>query len=198
MISKSRHPITFKPVLYHVDGMKAITVRRDVSVHGSYRRGHPAFASTSTSRRRLQHPVVVVVTGYPDAGARSPLGCVFKDMAAWTTLCQVLAASGLAAVGYTSARARSRHRCRTGLLRRTRGKPGYRRSQHWTVGDVRPCADCPRRTRATWRTGYSRRQYCRRGSHWTSLVRLSATPRNGTGLRCRERRSRPCPPACQP
>jgi hypothetical protein len=53
---------------------------------------------------RVQVPVVVLVTGYPDVGVPRPLGCAFKDMAMWTSLGRILAASGIAAIGYTSAR----------------------------------------------------------------------------------------------
>jgi hypothetical protein len=47
--------------------------------------------------------VVVLVTGYQDVGVPRRLGCAFKEMAMWSSLGRILAASGIALVGYTSA-----------------------------------------------------------------------------------------------
>jgi hypothetical protein len=98
-----RHPITFKPVTYRIPGMESVPVRRDVQ-YASGRSGpltfdiyHPPGAVSD------QHaPVVLLIIGYPDAGPRRPLGCAFKEMEMWISLAQLLAASGMTAVTYTS------------------------------------------------------------------------------------------------
>jgi acetyl esterase/lipase len=46
--------------------------------------------------------MVLIVTGYADAGVPTPLGCAFKDMAWAISLAQLIAASGMAAVAYTT------------------------------------------------------------------------------------------------
>jgi len=102
-MNADRHPITSKPVLYHVEGAESIAVHRDIQ-YGEHAAipltldlYEPALSSESA-------PIVVLVTGYPDVGVPQRLGCAFKDMAMWTSLGRILAACGIAAVGYTSAR----------------------------------------------------------------------------------------------
>jgi hypothetical protein len=103
MANNERHPVTFKRVLYHIDGMESVDVRRDLP----YARAGAetlAFDIYRPEAPAAPPPVVVLVTGYPDVGVPRRLGCAFKEMAMWTSLGQLLAASGLAAVGYTAAR----------------------------------------------------------------------------------------------
>jgi hypothetical protein len=102
MSGADRHPITFAPVRYAVEGMDAVVVRRDVA-YGSDAARSLTFDVYEPISRRDPAAVVVLVTGYPDVGVARRLGCAFKDMAMWTSLGRILAASGLAAVGYTSA-----------------------------------------------------------------------------------------------
>jgi hypothetical protein len=47
-------------------------------------------------------PVVVIVGGYRDVGVPLPLGCVFKEMEMSISLARLIAASGMAAVTYTT------------------------------------------------------------------------------------------------
>jgi hypothetical protein len=103
MANNERHPVTFKRVLYHIDGMDSVDVRRDIS-YVEAGADALAFDIYRPVLPAAPPPVVVLVTGYPDVGVPRRLGCAFKEMAMWTSLGQLLAASGLAVVGYTAAR----------------------------------------------------------------------------------------------
>ena len=46
--------------------------------------------------------MVVFVSGYPDVGVARPLGCALKEMAFTSSLAQLVAMAGLAAVAYTT------------------------------------------------------------------------------------------------
>jgi hypothetical protein len=83
--------------------MESVPIRRDVE-YSSANAGpltldvyHPRGAVTEHDA-----PVVVLVTGYPDVGVRRPLGCPFKEFEMFISLAQLLAASGMTAVAYTS------------------------------------------------------------------------------------------------
>lgn len=98
-----RHPIALKRIVYRAPGMDTIRVTRDVEYHQSdagpllmdvY---HPPVSGPENVA-----PVVMIVTGYRDTGVPRPLGCAFKDMEISISLGQLLAASGIAAVAYTT------------------------------------------------------------------------------------------------
>jgi hypothetical protein len=98
-----RHPITLKRIVYHVEGMERVPVSRDI-----------AYASTDEGPLTLDVyypsampagrgvPAVVLIAGYRDAGARSVLGCSFKEMEVVVSLAQLIAMSGMAAIAYTN------------------------------------------------------------------------------------------------
>lgn len=101
----SRHPLTLKRVVYHLEGMESVRVQRDVSyadgetggrVLDAYYPGPPASATRA--------PVVVFVTGFPDVGVSNPLGCRFKDMEMSRSLAKLVAVSGMTAVTYSARR----------------------------------------------------------------------------------------------
>lgn len=75
-----RHPITLQRVVYRLEGMETVPVQRNVEYRLSEAGAlamdiyHP-FPSASGTKV----PVVLLVTGYPDVGVSSPLGCTFKD-----------------------------------------------------------------------------------------------------------------------
>jgi hypothetical protein len=96
-----KHPITLKRMVYRIDGMEAVRIRRDMQYLSST--AGPLTLDVYLPQSSPQDPpVVVLVTGYPDVGVARPLGCAFKDMEVWISLGQLLAASGIAAIGYTT------------------------------------------------------------------------------------------------
>lgn len=101
MANAERHPITRRPVVYGIPGMESVQVRRDVQ-YASCDAGPLTLDLYLPSSRGERSPAVVLVTGYPDVGVARPLGCAFKEMAMWTSLAQLIAASGMAAISYTA------------------------------------------------------------------------------------------------
>jgi hypothetical protein len=101
MASTARNPITLKPIVWATTGMGRVHTHADIEYASS-----PVGALTLDIYRPPRTgdalPVVVLVTGYPDAGVRTPLGCAFKETAAVTSTARLLAASKLAAVAYTT------------------------------------------------------------------------------------------------
>jgi len=90
-----------KPVVYHIPGMDAVTIQRDVSYQTTasgpltfdlYR---PPAAKATTPL-----PAVIFVVGYSDLGAERMLGCKFKEMESYITWAKLVAASGLIAITY--------------------------------------------------------------------------------------------------
>jgi acetyl esterase/lipase len=61
-----------------------------------------AYYPTNTAAGPL--PAVILVTGFPDSGAKQRLGCHFKDMGAFVSWAQLIAASGCVAFTYVNAR----------------------------------------------------------------------------------------------
>src|SRR5688500_5467552 len=99
----ARHPITLKRIIRSVEGMERIEVTRNVPYHDELN------LDVYHSRRSADGPApaVVVVAGYPDVGVPMPLGCNFREMEFVVSLAQLIAASGIAAITYsTSAPAR--------------------------------------------------------------------------------------------
>ncbi len=90
-----------KPVVYHVPGMDAVTIQRDV-----------AYATSDAGRLTMdlyrppdwkantRLPAVVFVIGYSDLGAERMLGCKFKEMESYVTWAKLVAASGLIGITY--------------------------------------------------------------------------------------------------
>jgi hypothetical protein len=101
MNSNARHPITFKRVLYRVAGMESVRVRRDIP-YGTGEASPLTFDLYQPPAAADARPVVFLVTGYPDIGGPRPLGCAFKEMEMSMSMGQVLAASGVSAVAYTT------------------------------------------------------------------------------------------------
>jgi hypothetical protein len=101
---RQRHPITLKRFVYRLEEMEAAPVLRDVE----YRRGDEGPLTLDLYRpahpKAGGHPAVVIVGGYRDVGVPLPLGCVFKAMEMSISLAQLIAASGMAAITYTTSR----------------------------------------------------------------------------------------------
>ncbi|MCI0387802.1 MAG: alpha/beta hydrolase [Acidobacteria bacterium] len=98
-----RHEITNKRVVYQIQGMDAVTIRRD----GEYR-VTDAGAQTidlyypPDSKSGARTPAVVFVGGYPDPGFQKMVGCKLKEMESYISWGQLTAASGLVAGAYTT------------------------------------------------------------------------------------------------
>jgi hypothetical protein len=98
-----RHEITKKRVVYRAPAAHAAPIRRDVEY-----RATDAGALTMDiyhppdSKSEARIPAVIFVSGYPDPGAQKLLGCKFKEMESYISWGQLTAASGLAAITYTT------------------------------------------------------------------------------------------------
>ena len=98
-----RHDITKKRAVYQMPGEPAVTVLRDVEYRvtdGGALKMDIYYPPDSTSAARI--PAVIFVIGYPDPGAQKLFGCKFKEMECYVSWSRLTAASGLAAVTYTT------------------------------------------------------------------------------------------------
>jgi hypothetical protein len=97
-----RHPITLKTVRYTTPGVDAVTVQLDVA----YKAGDPALTldvySPPGGNGGAPVPAVVIVLGYPDVGVPHIFGCQFKEMGMSVSWARLMAASGMAAIVYTT------------------------------------------------------------------------------------------------
>jgi hypothetical protein len=95
--------IVKKTAVYRIPGMDAVTVRRDVIYKES---GTGELTLDIYSPPDLESgtrtPAVILVTGYPDAGFETMLGCRFKDMGSSVSWARLIAASGMTAITYTN------------------------------------------------------------------------------------------------
>ena len=100
-----KHSNALKQVVYEIPGMTMARVQRDVEYHRSTGHGLTFDLYRADARESPSPlPVVLFVAGVPDVGVRTPLGCCFKDMERMVSLAQLVSASGMAAVAYTSHR----------------------------------------------------------------------------------------------
>jgi acetyl esterase/lipase len=102
-MSDTRHPITLKKLIRHLERMEEAHVQSDVTFHTSAAGPlvmdiyYPADLAEGTVV-----PAVLIVAGYRDVGVPLTLGCRFKEMALVVSLAQLIAASGTAAIAYTT------------------------------------------------------------------------------------------------
>jgi hypothetical protein len=98
----ARHPMALKTVRYAAPGTDAVTVRADVP----YKDDDPELTLDVYIPPGLgggaPSPVVVIVSGYRDVGVTLRLGCQFKEMGMSVSWARLLAASGMAAITYTT------------------------------------------------------------------------------------------------
>jgi hypothetical protein len=98
-----RHEITKKRVVYQMPAEQGVIIRRDVEY-----RVIEAGALTMDiyhppdSKNGARIPAVVFVSGYPDPGVQKRVGCKGKEMESYISWGQLTAASGLAAITYTT------------------------------------------------------------------------------------------------
>lgn len=120
-----RHEIAKKKVVYQMPALEAVAVRRDEVFRALDGEAlamdvyHPPDRKSGAAL-----PAVLFVMGYRDTGTKRMLGCRAKDMESYVSWGRLTAASGMAAVTYTTgadpaadARAALRHlRQRAGEL----------------------------------------------------------------------------------
>ncbi len=97
-----RHPIALKTVRYTAPGTDAVTVRHDVSYDAADAALTLDVYTPPPTDAREPRPVVVIVPGYRDVGVPHILGCHMKDMGMSVSWARLLAASGMAAIAYTT------------------------------------------------------------------------------------------------
>lgn len=98
-----RHEIATKKVVLEIPGADAVIVRHDVPyalVDGERLTMDIYYPAGPAIRTRT--PAVLFVTGYSDEGMRKVVGCNAKDMASYISWAQLVAASGLVAITYTT------------------------------------------------------------------------------------------------
>lgn len=98
-----QEPISKKRVVYHLPGMEAVTIRREVEYRTTAAGPQTMdlyYPPSVDDGARL--PAVVFVSGYPDAGMQKMLGCKLKEMGSYVSWAQLAAVSGLVAVTYTT------------------------------------------------------------------------------------------------
>jgi len=96
-----RHEMARKRVLYDLPGTAQVDVRRGIP-YAATDAGELTFDVYRPSHPVGLLPVVVFVTGVSDIGAREQLGCRINEMEAYISWGRLVAASGMAAVTYTT------------------------------------------------------------------------------------------------
>ena len=98
-----RHEMTLKRVVYQINSMDAVTIRRDVE----YRVTDAGVQTMDLyypvdSKREERIPPVVFVNGFTDLGFQKFAGCKLKEMESYISWGQLTAASELVAITYTT------------------------------------------------------------------------------------------------
>lgn len=95
--------ISRKRVVYTIDGMDSVTIRRDVQYGTSD--AAPLMMDVyypPNVDRATRLPAVVFITGFADRGMQMMVGCKFKEMGSYTSWAQLVAASGLIGITYAN------------------------------------------------------------------------------------------------
>jgi len=95
--------IAAKRVVYEIDGMDRVPVHRDIEYLTSSAGTETIdvyYPVDATPGERV--PAVIFISGYSDIGMQKMLGRKFKEMGAYVSWSQLVAASGMAAVTYTT------------------------------------------------------------------------------------------------
>ena len=93
-----------KRVVYSVDGIDAVIVHRDIEyrVSADSRLTMDVYYPPQ-AKEANRFGAVVFVTGFLDRGAEKIFGCKFKEMGAYVSWAQLVAASGMMAITYANA-----------------------------------------------------------------------------------------------
>jgi hypothetical protein len=98
-----RQAIASRRVVYRIDGMESVVVRRDMTYRaadGSVQPIDVYLPPSSTATREM--PAVLMVTGYPDVGVKRLFGRHAKDMGSNVSWAELIAMCGVAAVTYVN------------------------------------------------------------------------------------------------
>lgn len=95
----TRHEITTRRVVYRLAEEDGVQVQRGIAYGSS--RVMDLFRPTGCTRA-ARKPAVVLVNGYSDPRAQATLGCRVMEMASFESWARLAAASGLAAVTYST------------------------------------------------------------------------------------------------
>jgi hypothetical protein len=95
--------ISRRRVVVTIDGMDAVSIRRDLPylISDTGRLTMDVY-SPADMDRNASVPAVVFVTGFSDRGAEQMIGCKFKEMGAYSSWAQLVAASGLVGITYAN------------------------------------------------------------------------------------------------
>ena len=97
------YDMTKKRIVYELSGVDYVSIRRDVEYQltdtGSLSMD---IYSPPDSKRGARMPAVVFVNGYPGPGFQKIVGCKLKDMGSYISWGKLTAASGMAAITYTT------------------------------------------------------------------------------------------------
>lgn len=94
---------TQTPVAYQLPGTDRVAVQADIQFRGAD--GHPLpmdVYQPPDMKNGDRRAAVVIVEGYPDPGFEKMFGMQFKQIAAVSSWCRLIAASGLVAVAYAN------------------------------------------------------------------------------------------------
>jgi len=89
-------------IVYQLPGMDAVGVRRDLPFEGANGSALALDVYHPPDADDVHLPAVVFASGYPDPGMEAVLGCKLKEMGAYISWAELVAASGLAAITYTN------------------------------------------------------------------------------------------------
>ncbi|MFN8060738.1 MAG: hypothetical protein U0Q12_16400 [Vicinamibacterales bacterium] len=101
-MSESSGPSTLaeRPVLFDVPGTADVEVERDLAFVAAD--GAPSTYDLYRPRTAPDRGIVIIVSGYPDAGVQRVFGRPFKEMGWTTSWARLLAASGTTVVAYAN------------------------------------------------------------------------------------------------
>ena len=106
-----RHEITRKGLVFTLPGADLVRLRRDVEYAPGPEGPDPLTMAVPLtldvytppgSKAGERFPAVVFVVGFSDIGARKMLGCAFKEFESFVSWARLVAASGMAAITYTT------------------------------------------------------------------------------------------------
>ncbi len=98
-----RHEMTKKKVIYQMPKTDDVKIRKDIE----YRVADTGVLTMDIyyppdPKREARLPAVIFISGYPDPKFQIMLGCKLKDMESYISWGQLMAASGLVAITYTT------------------------------------------------------------------------------------------------
>ena len=89
-------------VCLQLDGMDAVTVRRDIAYGPTERRLRMDVYYPPDETDDGRWPAVIIVAGYPGTMAPRPTTLTCKEIGWTVSMCQLIAVSGMVAIAYTN------------------------------------------------------------------------------------------------